>query len=183
MSSVTTLDKAKVWRSASIFGYINCGRRYRIRVLPHFLRLTVCCNHHPHANAHEISRPRILTISTAPHIMGSDIDLETGQVAQVTPRAGEFFHALITLHPLEVLAVREEEVGRVETHEMDILGPHTSREASSLRSVPTGQNINEAQLVVSQAEGATSFFTCCLIYRQLFCSVTLFNRLREERYL
>ena len=32
--------------------------------------------------------------------MGSDIDLETGQAAQVTPRAGEFFHALITLNSL-----------------------------------------------------------------------------------
>jgi hypothetical protein len=83
--------------------------------------------------------------------MGSDIDLEAGQAAQATP--------------LEVLTVREEEVGAVETHEMDILGPHTSRVASSLQSVPTGQDIKESQSVVSQAEGATSICACCLIQR------------------
>jgi hypothetical protein len=56
----------------------------------------------------------------------------------------------------EVVTVRKEEVEGAE-HEMDILGPHTSIVASSLRSVSTGQDINdEAQSVVSQAEGVTS---------------------------
>ena len=99
--------------------------------------------------------------------MGSDIDLEAGQVAQATPRAGAFSHFFSSLPiPLEVLTVLEEEVGGVETHEMDSLGPHTIRVASSLQSVPTGQDINEAQLVVSQAEGASSICPCRLIQRR-----------------
>jgi hypothetical protein len=71
--------------------------------------------------------------------------------------------------PLEVLTVREEELGDVDTHEMGIFEPHTSSVASSLQSVPTGQDINEAQLVVSQAEGATSIFPSCLIDIIILC--------------
>ena len=70
------------------------------------------------------------------------------------------FHSFSSLSvPLEVLTVREEEVGGVETHEMDILGSHTSSVTSPLQSVPTGQNISEA----SKAEGATSICPFCLI--------------------
>jgi hypothetical protein len=73
----------------------------------------------------------------------------------------------------EVVTARKEEVEGVETHEMDILGPHTSSVAGSLRSVSTGQDINdEAQSVISQAEGVISIWPCCRIPRQLFCSVT-----------
>ncbi len=57
----------------------------------------------------------------------------------------------------EVVKARKEEVEVAETHEMDILGPHTSRFASSPRPVSTGQDINdEALLVISQVEGVTS---------------------------
>jgi hypothetical protein len=57
--------------------------------------------------------------------MGSDIDLEAGKAAQAAPRVGVFFHSFPSPSiPLEVLTVREEEVGAVETHGMDILGPH-----------------------------------------------------------
>ena len=102
--------------------------------------------------------------------MGSDNNLEAGQVPQVTPRAGAFLHSFSSpTIPLEVLTVREEEVGGVETHKMDTLGPHTSRVAGSLQSVPTARDINEAQSAVSQpesqAEGATSICPCCLIQR------------------
>jgi hypothetical protein len=60
-----------------------------------------------------------------------------------------------------VVTARKEEVGGAETHGMDVLGPHTSSAAataaSSLWSVSTSQDINdEAQSVVSQAEGVTS---------------------------
>ena len=96
--------------------------------------------------------------------MGSDIDLEVGQVAQATPHSGAISHSFSSLSiPLKVLTARGEEVGCVETHEMDTLGPHTSTVASPRQSVSTGQDINEAQLVVSQAEGATSIFPYCLI--------------------
>ena len=98
--------------------------------------------------------------------MGSNIDLEAGRVAQATPRARAFFHSFSPLSiPLDVLTVREEEVGGVETHEMDTLGPHTSSVENPLPSVPTAQDINEAQSIVSQAEGATSICPCCLIQR------------------
>jgi hypothetical protein len=94
--------------------------------------------HHPYA--HEISRPRILTISTGPHIMGSDIGLEAGKVAHATPHADAFSYPFSLLSiPLEVLTVCKEEVGGVETYEMDILGPHTSSIARSLRSVTIGK--------------------------------------------
>jgi hypothetical protein len=74
---------------------------------------------------------------------------------------------------VEVVTDREEEVGRTETHEMDILGLHTSSVAGSLRPVSTGQDINdEAQSVVPQAESMTSIRPCCRIPRRLFCSVT-----------
>jgi hypothetical protein len=109
--------------------------------------------------------------------MGSDIHLEAGQAAQATPRAGAFFHSfssLSILRQLKVLtAVCEEEVGSVETHEMDILGPHTNSAASSLQSVSTGQDINEAQSVVSRAEGATSICPCCLSHPELIIFVLL----------
>ena len=52
-----------------------------------------------------------------------------------------------------------------ETHEMDILEPHST--ASSLRSAHIAQDINEAQV-----EGVTSICHYCLILRRLFCSVT-----------
>jgi hypothetical protein len=72
-----------------------------------------------------------------------------------------------------VVTGRKEEVGGAEAHEMDILGPHTSSAAGSLRSVSTGQDINdEAQSVVSQDEGVTSIWPCCRIPRPIFCSVT-----------
>jgi membrane protease subunit (stomatin/prohibitin family) len=98
--------------------------------------------------------------------MNSDIDLEAQQVAQAAPRAGSFFPLS---HPLKVVTARKEEVGGAETHEMDMLGPHTSIIVSSLRSV-SGQDINKAQSVVSQAEGVTSIWPCCRIPRRLFCS-------------
>jgi hypothetical protein len=75
---------------------------------------------------------------------------------------------------VEVVTDCEEEVGRTETHEMDILGPHTSSVVGSLRPVSqaTGQDINdEAQSVVPQAESVTSLCPCCHIPRRLFCSV------------
>jgi hypothetical protein len=46
---------------------------------------------------------------------------------------------------------------------MDVPGPHTGSVASSLQSVSTGRDINnEAQSVVSQAEGVTSIWPCLL---------------------
>jgi hypothetical protein len=103
--------------------------------------------------------------------MSSVIDLEAQQVAQAAPRAGAFFPSfLITV---EVVTARKEEVEAAETHEMDILGPHAGSAASSLRSVSTGQDINdEAQSVVSQVEGVTSIWPCCPIPRRFFYSVT-----------
>jgi hypothetical protein len=74
-----------------------------------------------------------------------------------------------------VVTARTEEVDRVETHEMDILGLHTSSIASSLQSVSTDQDIYvEAQSVISQPEieGVTSIWPCCPIPRRLFRSVT-----------
>ena len=66
----------------------------------------------------------------------------------------------------EVVTARKEEVEGAETHEMDILGPHTSNAASSLS---TGQDTNdEAQSVISQIEGVTSIWPCCLIPKRLF---------------
>jgi hypothetical protein len=74
---------------------------------------------------------------------------------------------------VEVVTARKEEVEGSETHEMDILGPHTSSVASSRRSVSTGQDINDdAQSAISPVEGVTSICPCCLIPRRLFCSVT-----------
>jgi hypothetical protein len=56
--------------------------------------------------------------------------------------------------------IREEEVGGVdsESHEMDIIGPHTSSVTSSLRlASASSQDINdEAQPRAVQAEGVTS---------------------------
>ena len=73
----------------------------------------------------------------------------------------------------EVVTVREEEVEGAKTREIDKLEPHTSNLASPLRSVSTGQDINdEAQPVVSQGEGVTSIWPCCRIQIRLFCSVT-----------
>jgi hypothetical protein len=72
-----------------------------------------------------------------------------------------------------VVTARKEEVKGAETHEMDILAPHTSSVASSLRSVSTGQDIDdEAQPVVSYVEGVTSIWPCYLILRRLSLSVT-----------
>jgi hypothetical protein len=74
---------------------------------------------------------------------------------------------------VEVVTFREEGVGGTETREIDKLGPHTSSLPSPLRSVSTGQDINdEAQPVVSQAEGVTSIWPCCRIPSRLFCSIT-----------
>jgi hypothetical protein len=74
---------------------------------------------------------------------------------------------------IEVVTARKEEVEGAETHEMDIVEPHTSSVAISLRTVSTGQDINhEAQSVIPQVEGVTSIWPCCLIPRRLFCSVT-----------
>ena len=56
-----------------------------------------------------------------------------------------------------VVTARKEEVEGAETHEMDILRPRASRVASSLRSLSTGQDINDAaQPVISRVEGLTS---------------------------
>jgi hypothetical protein len=102
--------------------------------------------------------------------MSSVIDLESQQAAQAPPRARAFFPLLITV---EVLTARNEEVEGAKTHEMDILGPHTSSVASSLRSASTGQDINdEAQSVISQVEGVISICPSCPIPRRRFCSVT-----------
>ena len=115
----------------------------------------------------------LLTIATGPHIMSSIIDLEAQQVAQATPPAGAFSLFLITV---EVVTASKEEAGGAETHEMDRLGPRTSSVASplsSLHSVSTGQEINdEAQSVVSQAQGATPVSPCCLIPRRLIGSLS-----------
>ena len=115
----------------------------------------------------------LLTIATGPHIMSSVIDLEAQQVAQATPPAGTFSLFLITV---KVVTACKEEAEGAETHEMDRLGPRTSSVASplrSLRSVSTGQEINdEARSVVSQAQGVTSISPCCLIPRRLSGSVT-----------
>jgi hypothetical protein len=83
-------------------------------------------------------------------------------------------HFSLFLITVEVVTARKEEVEVAETHEMDIQGgPHTSSVASSLRSVSTGQDINdEAQSVVSEVEGVTSICPCRRIPRRLFCSVT-----------
>jgi hypothetical protein len=72
--------------------------------------------------------------------------------------------------------VLEEEVGGAdsETHEMEIPGPHTSSVASSLRLASNSKDINDGvQPVVSQGQGVTSIFPCCLIPSRLFCSVTV----------
>jgi hypothetical protein len=74
-----------------------------------------------------------------------------------------------------VVTARNEEVEGAETREMDNLAPLTSNVASSPRSVPTAsaQDISdEAQRVVSPVEGVTFIWSCCLIPRRLFCSVT-----------
>ena len=74
---------------------------------------------------------------------------------------------------VKVVTVREEEVEGAETREIDKLGPHSCSLSSPLRSVSTGQDINDkAQPVVSQAEGVTSIWPCSRIPRRLFCSVT-----------
>jgi hypothetical protein len=64
-----------------------------------------------------------LKIATIPHIMSSVIDLEAQQVAQTAPRAGAFFFSFSHHRPSGNGS--REEVGGTETHEMDILGPHT----------------------------------------------------------
>ena len=103
--------------------------------------------------------------------MSSVIDLEAQQVVQAAPHAGAFSLFLITVEV--VTTPKEEEVEGAETCEMSILGPHTSNIASSLRSVSTDQCINDqAQSVVSEAEGVTSIWPCCRIPRRSFCSVT-----------
>ena len=80
--------------------------------------------------------------------MSSVIDLEAQQVVQAAPHAGAFSLFLITVEV--VTTPKEEEVEGAETHEMDVLGPRTSRVASSLRSVSPGQDINDkAQSVIS----------------------------------
>jgi hypothetical protein len=107
--------------------------------------------------------------------MSSIIDLEAQQVAQAAPPRHVPVRFSLFLITVEVVTARKEEVEGAETHEMDIQGgPHTSSVASSLQSVSTGQDINEeaAQSVVSQAEGVSSIWPCCLIPGRLFCSVT-----------
>jgi hypothetical protein len=106
--------------------------------------------------------------------MSSIIDLEAQQVAQAAPPRRVPVRFSLFLITVEVVTARKEEVEGAETHEMDIQGgPHTSGVASSLRPVSTGQDINEeAQSVVSQAEGVSSIWPWCLIPGRLFCSVT-----------
>jgi hypothetical protein len=90
-----------------------------------------------------------------------------------------FSRFLITF---EVVTARKEEVEGAETHEMDILRPHTSGVASSLRSVSTGQDINdEAQSVVSQVEGVTSICPCCPIPTETI--VLLCYRIEGKQHL
>jgi hypothetical protein len=81
--------------------------------------------------------------------MNSDIDLEAQQVARAAPRAGAFFP--VCRHRRSGNDSRD--VGGAEIHEMDILGPSISR---------SGQDINETQSVISQVEGVTSIWPCCL---------------------
>ena len=51
-----------------------------------------------------------------------------GQVAQAALRAGGFIYSFSSFSVLlEVLTVREEEVGGVATHAIDILKPHTNK--------------------------------------------------------
>ena len=74
---------------------------------------------------------------------------------------------------VEVVTARKEEVVGTETHEMDNLGPDTSSVATPLRSVSTGQGIDDdTQPVVLRAEGVTSIWPCCPIPRRFFGSVT-----------
>jgi hypothetical protein len=66
-------------------------------------------------------------------------------------------------------------VGGAETHEMDILGPHTNSAASSLQSTYPTQDINEgrAESSISRIEGVITIYpSCYLTPRQSFCSVT-----------
>jgi hypothetical protein len=62
-----------------------------------------------------------------------------GQVAQAALRAGGFIYSFSSLSvQLEVSTVREEEVGGVETHAIDILKPHTNKVVvSSQRQMAT----------------------------------------------
>jgi hypothetical protein len=120
---------------------------------------------------HQVSRPRVFD----DHHWFSHHELchrsrgSTSCPGRATCRC-VFLSFLITL---EVVTARKEKVEGAETHEMDILGPHISSVASSLRLVSTGQDINdEAQSVISQVEGVTSIWPCCPIPRRLFYSVT-----------
>jgi hypothetical protein len=73
---------------------------------------------------------------------------------------------------LEVLIIREEEVGGSGTHEMATSHPYTSSVTSLSLPVSTGQDVgNVAPPVVSQpqAEGVTSISLCRHIQRHLFC--------------
>ena len=81
---------------------------------------------------------------------------------------------LLFLITVEVVTACEEEVEGAGTHEIDVLGPHTSSVACSVRSVSsTGQDIDcKAQPVISQADGMTAIWLCCHISKRLFCSVT-----------
>ena len=119
---------------------------------------------------HQFSHLVLLTIATGPHIMSSVFDLEAQQVAQAAPRAGTFS---LFLNTAEVVTACKEEAEGSETHEMDGLRPRTSNVANPLHSVSAGQEINdEAQSVVSHAEGVASIRPCCLISRRMFCFVT-----------
>jgi hypothetical protein len=85
---------------------------------------------------------------------------------------------------VEVVTARKEEEEGTETHEMNMLGPHTSSVASSLarQSVSTGQDINDAaQSVVSkkgQAEGVTLIW---LFHPETI--ILLCYRIRGKRHL
>jgi hypothetical protein len=88
----------------------------------------------------------------------------------------ELVHFSFFLITARAVTVCKEEVERAETHEIDILGPHTSSVTGSLRSVSTGQDINDrAQSVISQVEGVTSIWHWCRILRLLACFVTGFK--------
>ena len=80
--------------------------------------------------------------------------------------------SLLTGTTAEVVIVREDKVGGVETHRMNIFKPPTSSVAISLPSVYTAQDINDTQSIISQVEGVTSIWACCLNLRRSFCSVT-----------
>jgi hypothetical protein len=115
------------------------------------------------------SYSRQLLLNVVPWILTSTLKLNKWPCS----RQVRFLLSFISLSfRLEVLIVREEDVGGSETHEMSTFQPYTSSVASLPLPVCTGQDVgNVAQLVVSQAqpEGVTSISLSRRIQRHLFC--------------